>query len=202
MAAHISRDQDHGRTRMVREFIAEFRGLTGSAKQKTVLEEIDASRTSLAEFFGNGDHVNKRAIAALLVSMKQHTRPVKPRDLGVIGREHLLVRFIASGVEEKTFRYRCDAVEEDGIPYVVETAFGFCPRGNDERRIIRGVNWSVAVNDPFRSFGAYGESLSSILTDQRAGPAEPIVIVVHLASPRIDYTDRGKSAISIPGSAS
>jgi hypothetical protein len=35
------------------------------------------------------------------------------------------------------------------------------------------------------------------LHEQRAGRAEPIVLVVHLASPRITYTDRGKSALAL-----
>jgi hypothetical protein len=54
MSAYIARDQDHGRdTRTVREFVSEFRGLSGSAKQKLVIEEVGASRLSLSEFFGN-----------------------------------------------------------------------------------------------------------------------------------------------------
>jgi hypothetical protein len=44
MAAHISRDQHLGRNRTVREFIAEFRGLTGTAKQKAVLETVKYQR--------------------------------------------------------------------------------------------------------------------------------------------------------------
>jgi hypothetical protein len=54
MSAHIARDQDLGRERTVREFISEFRGLSGSAKQKAVLDEIGAVRSSLAGYFGRG----------------------------------------------------------------------------------------------------------------------------------------------------
>src|SRR5262249_53735304 len=35
----------------------------------------------------------------------------------------------------------------------------------------------------------------SILEQQRAGCDEPIVLVVHLACPGVQYTDRGKSAV-------
>jgi hypothetical protein len=59
MGAYIARDQDHGRDpRTVREFVSEFRGLSGSAKQKLVLEESGAARLSLPDFFGNADRVN------------------------------------------------------------------------------------------------------------------------------------------------
>jgi hypothetical protein len=92
MAAHVAHDQDLGnRDRTARDFVSEFRGLSGIVKPKRVLDEIGFSRYSLADFVGDG----KTAIpvTALLESMKKHSRKIKPRDLGVIGRDHLLARF-------------------------------------------------------------------------------------------------------------
>jgi hypothetical protein len=85
------------------------------------------------------------------------------------------------------------------VPDVIETAFGYCPGGPNERRIITGVNWSPTIGNPFRSLGSYGESLDSVLTAQRSGRDEPIIFVLHVASPRIEYTDHGKTAVIIPG---
>jgi DNA topoisomerase VI subunit B len=201
MGAYIARDQDRGRDpRTVREFIAEFRGLSGSAKQKLVLDEAGASRLSLPQFFGTGDRVNNGRIAKLLAAMQRQSKPVKPQDLGCIGREHLAARFEAVGGNLKTFRYRRTVGENDGIPDVIESAFAWCPDGVDERHIITGVNWSVAIGNPFRSLGPYGESLDSILTEQRSGRDEPIIFVLHVARPRIEFTDHGKTAVVIPGS--
>jgi hypothetical protein len=178
MAAHISRDMEHGRPdRMVREFISEFRGLSGSAKQKAVLDEVGASRKSLPAFFGADDHVNKADISALLAAMKKHTRPVNPKDLGLIGNDHLAARFDAIGVETETFRYQRDLDDVDGVPSVIECAFGWCP-GLPRRRIITGANWSVAIGDPFRTVGTHGKSLGAILTDLRTKPDEPIAMVL------------------------
>ena len=57
------------------------------------------------------------------------------------------------------------------------------------------VNWSPGiVSNPFRSLG-YGRGLDSLLAEKFAGPHEPVVVLVHLACPRVTYTDRGKSAI-------
>jgi hypothetical protein len=67
------------------------------------------------------------------------------------------------------------------------------------RRIIAGSNWSVAIGNSFRSFGRQGEGLENLLAQQRAGRNEPIVFVLHQASPRIDFTDRGKTALDIAG---
>jgi hypothetical protein len=201
MGAYIARDQDGGRDpRTVREFISEFRGLSGSAKQKLVLDEVGASGLSLPKFFGTGDRVNNCGIAKLLAAMRSQSKPVKPQDLGCIGKDHLAARFEAAGGNLKTFRYRLNVGETDGVPDVIESAFAWCPDGVDERRIVRGVNFSVSIGNPFRSLGSYGESLDSILTEQRSGRAEPIIFVLHVARPRIEYTDHGKTAVVIPGS--
>jgi DNA topoisomerase VI subunit B len=200
MGAYIARDQDHGREpRTVREFVSEFRGLSGTAKQKLVLEEIGASRLALPQFFGNGDRVNNGRIGKLLSAMQRQSKPVHARDLGFIGKDHLAARFEAAGADPKTFQYRRNVGETDGVPDMIETAFGWRPNGTDGRRIITGVNWSPAIGNPFRSLGSYGESLDAILAQQRSGRDEPIVFVLHVARPRIEYTDHGKTALVIPG---
>jgi hypothetical protein len=197
MGAHIARDQDLGRERTVREFISEFRGLSGSAKQKAVLDEVGAARSALANYFGAGvvDHaVNARLLAAC----QKHTRPVKPADLGVIGKQHLEAIFVAAGAAPRSFEYRRTPGVQKGLPWVAESAFGIVEKGLPIRRLISGVNWSVAIGStPFRSFGRHVESLDSLLTDLRAGRDEPVIALIHLANPRIDYTDRGKSAVNL-----
>jgi hypothetical protein len=130
--------------------------------------------------------------------MKKRTQPVKPRALGVIGREHLAARFTALGCEMKTFRFHKVMGQKDGIPWLVEAAFAWCPEANS-RRLITGVNWSPGIVNPFRKFGQGGNSLDSILEQQRAGDDEPVVLLVHMACPRAEYTDRGKSAVVIAG---
>jgi hypothetical protein len=56
---------------------------------------------------------------------------------------------------------------------------------------------SPAIGNPFRRLGRSGFSLDSLLSRQFAGHDEPVVLVLHLACPRVDYTDRGKSAVII-----
>ena len=102
--------------------------------------------------------------------MQRQSKPVKPLDLGFIGKDHLAARFKAAGAALETFQYRRTVGETDGVPDVIETAFGWCPDGAKERRIITGVNWSPAIGNPFRSLGSYGESLDSILSRATLGP--------------------------------
>ena len=41
----------------------------------------------------------------LLKLLQQHTRPVRPELLGVIGGEHLLQMCVSTGGEPKSFKY-------------------------------------------------------------------------------------------------
>ena len=200
IAAHVSRDQDQGRERIVRKFITEFRGFCGTAKQKLVLDETGLARASLSSFFGSGGEPKTVEMEHLLRALKTHSTPVKPKDLGLIGKDHLLACFKEAGVEAETFRYQKAFGKTDGLPWVVETAFGWRPNLNlDSRRIIVGVNWSVGLGNPFRSFSRCGgEGLEALLADRRAGRNGPIIFVLHYACPRAAYTDRGKPAIILP----
>ena len=197
MGAKIAHAEDHGLPcPTVREFVAEFRGLSATAKGKAICEAVGAGRMSLKEFYGDGD---SGRLSQLLDAMRENSRPIKPRDLGVIGRDHLLAKFQALSVAPESFDYRRVELEHEGLPYVLESAFGFCPDGPNARRIITGLNWSVVIGaDPFRRLGPGGRSLDGMLTKQRAGRHEPIVAFLHMACPRIDYLDRGKSSVIVP----
>ena len=92
MAAHIA---NRGNI-TVREFISEFRGMSSTAKQKVVLAETGASHVSLHNFFGR-HKANTDNIAKLLASLQKHTKPVRPAELGMIGKEHFYRRHGGGG---------------------------------------------------------------------------------------------------------
>jgi hypothetical protein len=217
LSAHVARDRRLGQDRPVREFIAEFRGLSGTQKQKAILTEIGGSRQSLRSFFGK-KKVNRIGIGQLLAAMKRHSAPVPPKHLGVIGREHLKARFLAVGGAEETFKYERQTGFSLGIPYVVECAFGLRQSGldggsarfrlTDDRRwidngeprlFVTGANWSAGIQNQFRSFGRTGEGLESTLAAVRANASQPVIMALHLASAHIQFADRGKSSVIIDG---
>jgi hypothetical protein len=131
--------------------------------------------------------------------MKRHSKPVKPAMLGVIGREHFEARFKAAGCEMESFDYRkVEDHDDEGIPFLIEVAFGWLgDNAPDERRLVTGVNWSPGILNPFRQLGGYGQSLDSILSQQRVDRDEPVIFVLHAACPRVDYLDRGKSSVAV-----
>lgn len=191
IAAYVADDQDRQRTRTVREFVAEFRGMSGTAKQKQVLDETSTARMALAELFADGK-ADKVKIANLLSAIQRSTKSVKPQEHGVIAKEHLPTRFAAAGADP-TFNYKRLVRDDAGLPTVIEIVFAYCPDAMATRRLITGVNWSVGINNPFRQLGDNGESLDTYLEMQRVGRSEPVILLVHLASPRIAYTDREKA---------
>jgi hypothetical protein len=185
----------------VREFIAEFRGLSGTAIQRKILEEVGCSHQSLAQFFGI-EKVNRKGIAALLASMQKHSKPVAAKHLGIIGAEHFKQRFLAAGGNAETFEYQQrKGMTDEGIPFIIECAFGLhqsALRQNKKvasRKFISGANWSVGIENPFRTFGSTGQGLENELAEVRANANQPVICAMHLASAHIQYADRGKSSI-------
>lgn len=214
IGAYITHDRAHDRDRLVSEFVAEFDGMSGSQKRAKVLDEAGLHRVRLSELV-IGDRFDSARTQILLEAMQRHSRPVRSRRLGILGEEHLKARLIQMGVQADSFRYsrrvsdsKCknraaDSEEKPSvIPWVLESAFGYLGAdASAHRRIYTGANWSAAIKNPFRSFGSTGEGLETALADMRATSNQPVVFVLHLAHPRVEYTDRGKSALVIGSAA-
>ncbi|NUQ60904.1 MAG: hypothetical protein HUU20_00335 [Pirellulales bacterium] len=198
IGAYIAADQDKGTSRTVAAFVAEFDGLTGSQKRKRVLDEVRLLKREPLTVLTDENGFRRELVDQLLGAMRKHTRPVKAARLGIIGREHLLVRFTQAGCDPEQFQYSKRAGVENGLPYVLESAFSWRGEGAaDRREIIAGANWSAAIKNPYRSFGSTGEGLEAHLTELKAGANEPILFALHLAHPRLQFADRGKSSIVI-----
>jgi hypothetical protein len=201
MAAHVARDQEQGRTgRYVRDFIKDLRGLRRPDAQKLVLAETRSSRTPLDVFFAGGS----AAITRLLDACKRHTEPVKPKALGLIGADHLLEDCAKLGGAENSFEYRKHLdTTRDGLPYAIEAAFTYSPERDAadlRRQIIAGVNFSIAINNPFNKLG-YFDDLSSALAWQHIEYDDPVIVVLHYTCPRVDFSDHGKTAVTLPSEA-
>jgi DNA topoisomerase VI subunit B len=213
LGAYITHDREVGADRLVSDFSAEFDGLSGSQKRTKVLTDTGLKRVKLSELVV-GDRLDSARIVKLLETMQRHTRSVQSQHLGVIGEDHFKARLLAMGVKPESFRYskklaKCKKSPDDApdqkacfLPWVLESAFGWLGQeSQDKRRIFSGANWSAAIKNPFRSFGDTGEGLETALADMRATRHEPIVFVLHLAHPRVEYTDRAKSALVIGGAS-
>jgi hypothetical protein len=137
------------------------------------------------------DDIDMAFVENLLADMKAGSKPPKPSQLGVIGKEHLTEWMIKSGgVAEKTIKYqRTMGTDESGMPYVIEMAFGVQKKEDASRRILRtGMNWTPALGDPI-------PTLTGVIQEMRIDYHDPVTLVVHLARPRFEFVDRGKTRV-------
>ena len=92
VAAMIHADRRLGRVRTVRELVADFRGLTGTAKQKAILAELGLARASLEDLVGDDGALDHDRLERLLGAMRRRARRPRPQRSGIIGKDHLLAR--------------------------------------------------------------------------------------------------------------
>ncbi len=185
----------------VRDFIAQFRGMKPTDKQKLVLHALGAGHMSLYQFYGSEKKVNHPRIEKLLGLLQEHTRPVRPEMLGVIGEEHLRQMLVNAGGEPKSVKYIVIPGVKNGVPRMFEIAT--CPfkewvDGGKEpdRLLITGVNFSATLKNPFDELRGFA-GLSDLLATLRAGESAPVIVCIHYACPHIEYLDRGKSRIGL-----
>jgi DNA topoisomerase VI subunit B/DNA topoisomerase VI subunit A len=185
IAAYISSENGCGKLRTVREFIAEFSGLSATAKQKEAMNDL--SVTYLRDLIRDRDIDMDRA-RKLLETMQALSGLVKPVALGVIGEDHLkawAVRY--AGVAEQSFRYK-KKLGGDALPHVLEVGFGIRKEGR--RIVVTGLNWSPTLVAPPRE-------ITSMLQRMRIDEYDPVTVVVHIARPRFNFVDRGKTRLEL-----
>jgi hypothetical protein len=124
IAAYVADEGRGGRPRTVREFVGEFAGLTGSAKQKAVTESAGLGRAYLHDLIEHDD-VNLERVRPLLVAMQEASRPVKPVALGPLGEAHMRAYMIRERIEPESIKYRKVEGTVDDLPVVMELAFGW-----------------------------------------------------------------------------
>jgi DNA topoisomerase VI subunit B len=190
IAAYLALEREGGKALSVREFTQMFAGLRGSAKQQEVTRAARLHGSLLAHLI-RGDSVDLDAVASLLAAMQQASRPVRSKALGMLGEEHLsncLVR--DHEVDAASVRYKKIA-SKDGLPFIVEVAFGIKRDECDDWTVLCGVNWSPALRTPF-------EELPRLLGQMRIDSLDPVVLLVHLVCPRVEAIDHGKTRVSLP----
>jgi len=195
VAAYLTNDaRDGARGRTLREFVAEFRGLSGTAKQKAVTASLGLTGAPLRDLVA-GEDVDLDKVTALLEAMRRESRAPKPAALGVLGKEHMTKHMVGHRhVAADSVRYKKIEGEAGGLPFVLEVAFGIytdaCSEGG--RDVTVGLNWSATLGAPVRE-------LLGLLGEQRIDARDPVVILVHLACPLMQFTDRGKGVLQLLG---
>lgn len=195
IAAYLAEERRGDRPRTVREFIAEFAGLAGTAKQKEVAELAGLTGAYLHDLISGSD-VDLARVHELLSVMQVEAKVIQPQALGVLGEQHLRRRLVESySATEESLNYRkVTGLTAGGLPWVLEVAFGVKGAAADQalgRTVVVGLNWAPTLRSPL-------PQLDRLLGEQRIDSSDGGVLMVHLACPRIDFTDRGKSRLALP----
>jgi DNA topoisomerase VI subunit B len=189
----------------VRDFLANFRGLSRTQVRAVILAEANMQRgTSLAELADRSrGEIDKAALHRLWNAMRSHPADIKPEALGVLSRQHFLDK-LSGGKDDPSFRYaKKPGTTAEGMPFVVEAAFCLEPKDELMRGLHVGLNWSVPLSNPFKATPFHdGEGLAWGLTDLLGRyridvSVDPIAIVLHVAMPRFEFVDRGKGGVTV-----
>ncbi|CAK0764755.1 hypothetical protein CCP4SC76_410001 [Gammaproteobacteria bacterium] len=190
IALRIHADRIVGATTTINEFVREFHGLSGTVKAKTVTSIAELAGSTLADLV-SGNDINMVKTLRLLSAMQSEARPVKPKTLGILGEDHLRNRLRDHQVAADSIEYRQITGEADGLPYLIEVAFGVFEEMSCNRLIQAGVNFSPTLLMPF-------SQLNNALTEARLDSLDPVVLLIHLVTPLVHFTDRGKTRIDLP----
>jgi len=191
LAAYIVTDRDAGRTsRTVREVVAEFAGLSGSAKQKAVTDAAGLTGARLEDIV-RGEDLDRTKVAGLLAAMRAESRPVKPKALGMLGAGHLAAHLVAHwDITEESIKYVKKHAVVRGVPVTVETVFGIRSDRTKRRELPVGLNFSPVLRT--ETFVA----LSPLVAVNRIDAHDPVVLAAHVACPVVRFADRGKAALA------
>ncbi len=187
IALKIGNEQRNGTAQTVGQFIREFRGLTGTAKARDVAAAAGLQSALLNSLVNDGD-LDRNRIQQLLTAMQTAARPVKPDLLGVIGEAHCIEALAVYGAEGIQYRSAKETCE--GLPYVLEVAFGILPEER-QRKLIIGLNFTYSIQQPF-------SDINRALSEAHVQANDPVILLIHLTTPRIHFTDRGKTRVELP----
>ena len=199
--ALLNADRKVGQIRLVRDLIADFRGLSGTGKRKAIIADLGLARASLEDLVKDGAP-DRDKLDRLLRAMQAAGTAPKAAALGIVGKEHLLERLQLGEIGQQSFEYR-KLIDDDPLsPRVTEIAFAFDAQVMRWRRVLCGINSSPALMgaSAFREVGySWGSGLGNLLENRALRQNNPLAFVLHHTGARLAFADRGKSALAIKG---
>ncbi len=194
--AYVETDKEAGRSRTLRDFVREFRGLTSTRKAKSVCDEFP-SIARLADLEQRPDGVRP-----LLDAMRLHAAEPSHDVLGAVGEEHFRQRLNAAYGVKRIWYDRKRGFTRDGVPFVFEVALA---ETEECGRVHIGVNHSPSYDDPLasttlRAGDLVAQGIEGFLQRAHAHPYEGEGVVntalaAHLICPSLNFLDRGKTRV-------
>jgi hypothetical protein len=195
---HIGAAERGGPDLTLRDFVRQFRGLSGTAKAKAVCDQFPDMKR-LADFVGR-----EQDLPLFLQLMRKQTQAPSPGILGQIGEAHLRHRF-EQWFGVKRWWYKRLSGDAGGVAYVVEAALAQTRRPG---RLFHGVNFSPTFDDPLAGTLLIAPEISGfgVTGFLRQGHADPLsdsaavwtAAAFHLVCPALETLDKGKTRLKPP----
>lgn len=199
--SHVANARRGGRDVPLGEFVRQFRGLSSSAKAKTVCSTLPNIKR-LSDF-----EVDPEKAGVLLASMQSNSKAPSQAVLGVVGEDHFRTSFEAAyDVREFTYK-KAKGLFPSGLPFTFEFALAVT---DVPGRLYCGINFSPSFGDPlegtriagpkFEAHGIRGFLLQGhALPDVGAWYEAPanVVVAAHIITPAPVFLDRGKTRLQI-----
>ena len=185
-----------GDDRPIGQFIAEFRGLSATAKRKQIAAAVPAARRV-------SDLAQPATAAELLTAMHEASSPPNEKVLGHIPERHyadLLSRI--HGTERLWYKH--GGIIHDGVPWHIEVAVAETSRPG---AAVYACNYAVSFGDPLgrvalRTTDVHVYGAASFLSDCDATPGysndHRRAAVVHVTCAAPVFTDKGKTQLDVP----
>lgn len=173
----------------IRTFVSQFDGLKRTARQKTIGDAMEPAKT--LEDLTNGTGLDKLKLRQLLALMKGESTPIKPGKLGSLGKHFLFNYLTAFNFQVPERFYKKIELNDPANPCFIEVAIAY--HTNPNCLIFWGLNFTP-IPKPLPWDISYYLQDDDVLIDDN----DPVVLVIHITMPKFSFTDRGKSALSIP----
>ncbi len=188
IAAHLTRDPKT----TLRQFVAQFAGLTGTQKPKAVVETANVGTLLTDLVVDTG--IDEAASLRLLHAMRDASKPPKPTALGVIGRAHLEAWIAAQGLDSDPMQYRTASgtLHVPGVPgewpFVLEVAVAVLHEAVPMQLHV-AVNWSPALKPQ--------AMIERNLDLAQIQPDDPLMVLVSIAVAEAPFSDHGKARLDV-----
>jgi hypothetical protein len=189
----------------VREFVATFRGLTGTQTRMQVVEAAGFERGTKLEDLVDSERrmIKHDALGRLLGAMRKISQPPPPEKLGVLGKEHFRASLPEDAADDQSFRYdKQVGTDRSGLPFVVEAASRITINERLQGLHV-GLNWSVPLTNPLQQSllpfeGIRVHGLEGLLRQKHIDfGQDEFALALHIATPRFDFLDRGKGSADL-----
>jgi hypothetical protein len=200
---HVGQAERGGPDPTLRDFVRQFRGLSGTAAAKRVCERLPGVKR-LSDFAGR-----ESAVPDLLRAMRAHATAPSAGVLGLAGEGHFRSRF-EEWYGVRRWWYRKEPGIAGNVPFAVEAALAVTSRPG---RAFYGVNFSPTFDDPLAGtwlqgpeFGAFG--VGGFLSrgadagdggdDEDVFAGARVASAFHLVCPALEFLDKGKTRLKVP----